>query len=145
MNLDDEDIEVNPVDPDKEIDAYRVQLDDSYQAVYDTLTKLNATNEEVALVFNAMGLAEHIGSLKGIRATKGHEPIKATNGRRLIGQLSRAKVVHAVEPFRHLSKEKAADKIKDIVNLDAGTIRRILIKEFPGDKWRKRDESVDAS
>lgn len=63
---------------------------------------------------------------------------RAANGRRLIGSTSRAKVAKAAEEFRHLSKEKAAAEIAEIVNLDPGTIRRYLTQAFPGEEWRKK-------
>ena len=62
---------------------------------------------------------------------------RAANGRRLIGATSRAKVAKTAESFRHLSKERAAAGMAEIVNLDPGTIRRYLSELFPGDKWRK--------
>ena len=62
---------------------------------------------------------------------------RATDGRRLIGATSRAKVVQAAEAFRHQSKERAAASIADIVNLDPGTIRRYLSEAFPGKKWKQ--------
>ncbi|MBK7001289.1 MAG: hypothetical protein IPH35_15340 [Rhodoferax sp.] len=61
---------------------------------------------------------------------------KATNGRRLIGATSRAKVAKAAESFKHLSKEKAAASMAGVVNLDSGTIRRYLSEIYPGDKWK---------
>lgn len=62
---------------------------------------------------------------------------RAANGRRLIGATSRAKVAKTAEEFRHLSKEKAAAAMADIVNLDAGTIRRYLSELFPGSQWKQ--------
>lgn len=62
---------------------------------------------------------------------------EATNGRRLIGATSRAKVKQEALAFRHLSKENAASKISPIVNLDTGTIRRYLSQLFPGSEWKQ--------
>jgi hypothetical protein len=62
---------------------------------------------------------------------------RATNGRRLIGAASRAKVAKVAESFMHLSKEKAASAMSNSVNLDTGTIRRYLSELFPGDKWKQ--------
>ena len=61
---------------------------------------------------------------------------KAINGRRLIGATSRAKVAKAAETHMHLSKERAAVAMADVVNLDPGTIRRYLSELFPGDEWK---------
>ena len=62
---------------------------------------------------------------------------KATNGRRLIGATSRAKVALSAESFRHLSRSNASYEMADIVNLDPGTIKRYLSELFPGDKWKQ--------
>lgn len=61
----------------------------------------------------------------------------ATKGRRAIGTKSRIKVKIEAEHYRHLSKERAAAEIADIVNLDTGTIRRYLSELFPGNMWKK--------
>ena len=61
--------------------------------------------------------------------------MRAANGRRLIGATSRAKVAEAAKTLRHLSKERAAASMAELVNLVPGTIRRYLSQLFPGDKW----------
>ena len=67
-----------------------------------------------------------------------HETVaRASNGRRLIGATSRAKVAKAADGLRHFSKEKAATEMADKVILDPGTIRRYLSELFPGDKWKQ--------
>jgi len=71
-----------------------------------------------------------------IDATHVQRAVRATNGRRLIGASSRAKVAKAAESLKHLSKEKAAAAMSSHVNLDPGTIRRYLSELFPGEKWK---------
>ena len=127
--------------------ASRSELTEAYEALGNMLRTLNATNEQCELVFNTIGLAEFIGNLEGVNVYEGFDktPLSAVKGRKLIGEASKEKIRAAVQPYRNLSKEKAAEKIKDVVNLDAGTIRRHLITMFPGEKWRCSDASPDAS
>jgi hypothetical protein len=62
---------------------------------------------------------------------------RAANGRRLIGATSRAKVQKAAQAFKHLSKSNASYEMAELLNLDAGTIKRYLTELFPGDKWKQ--------
>ena len=61
----------------------------------------------------------------------------ATNGRMLMGETTRQKVMEQAQPFRHLSKGAAAPLIAALVNKDAGTVRRYLTIIYPGDSWKK--------
>jgi len=66
---------------------------------------------------------------------------KATNGRRLIGETTRAKVLKEAEKLRHkMTKESAAYAIAEIVKKDSGTVKRYLTELFPGEKWKTTNQ-----
>jgi hypothetical protein len=78
------------------------------------------------------------GLQDGALLNKADRTKKAANGRIKIGQLSKEKVLAASANWRHLSKERAAEKIAAIagVGLSTGRVRRMLSELFPGESWR---------
>jgi hypothetical protein len=78
-----------------------------------------------------------MGKMQAAEEIKWGNVRRASNGRRLIGATSRAKVQKAAQAFRHLSRSNASYEMAELVNLDAGTIKRYLTELFPGDKWKQ--------
>lgn len=66
---------------------------------------------------------------------------RASNGRRLIGATTRAKVAKEADILRHkMTKGDAAYAIAEIVKKDSGTVKRYLTELFPGDKWKTTNQ-----
>lgn len=111
-------------------------LTDAFMAYIEYAIEKKLTTEETDLTLDLMVQAILVGEYVRSDKVAKRNSRRATNGRRLIGANSRAKVASAAESFRHLSKERAAAAIAQTVNLDPGTIRRYLSELFPGDKWK---------
>ena len=79
-----------------------------------------------------------LGHRHGRSLIRGSFAKRAAGGRKAIGRRTAHRVVAAVEPFRHLSREAAAAAIAGSVGLSVERIKKILTDEFPGMAWKKR-------
>ena len=84
---------------------------------------------------NTFALAYKDGYLEGRNHANQARVRKAANGRKLIGETTRSKVRISAQSYMHLPKEDAAYSIASDVQKSTATVRKLLSKMFPGDKW----------